>query len=54
MRDFAGSLYVEFHENMTKSLRIETGDTHDPKVEKTNGQLDKRGGKGIILLQMGI
>jgi len=54
VRAFARSLYIEFHENMTKRLRIERGDKLDPKVEKTNGQLDKRGGKVIILLQMGI
>jgi hypothetical protein len=39
---------------MTKNLRIETGDRHDPKVEKMNGQVDKRWGKVIILLRMGL
>jgi len=54
VRAFARSLYIEFHENVTKSLRIETGDKHDTKIENTNRQVEKRWEKEIILLKMGI
>jgi hypothetical protein len=51
---FARSFYMEIHENVTKSLRIETGDKHDTKVEKTNRQVEKRWENVIILLKMEI